>query len=359
MSHKECLEQRIRIRVFFLIVIMFLISLTLTGCSDMVEIQDRDFVLALGISYTDKYNITFALPDLDAITGQSNEKAKERLLRSFNAKTLPEIEVFYNLDSEKKLDYRHLKAIILDGSMFLSQEKLMEFLRYIDNQYTLSRNVLLFYYPDDANKLMDMNETVGGSIGDYLKKLNKNNLNMQDAATLGSIINCLDNTRSLLIPMLKEEETSISLNGGALFYKDSELKIISEEQRKIYNILQGKGTDYVFRIGDDVIRLKDVKCKTKYEFTNKIPYIQFNITGISENLQSNSNKDIPVSNKLKQYLETIIKEELNTLLKQDHIDFLNLYEASSYKNSDIWFKYEGKMTGFIDDLQIGIYIEIK
>lgn len=348
-----------KIKVISLILIIFLISFTVTGCSDMVEIQDRDFVLALGISYTDKYNVTFALPDLDAITGQSNEAAKERLLRNFSAETLPEIEVLYNLNSEKRLDYRHLKAIVLDGSIFLDQEKLKEFLRYIDNQYMLSRNVLLFYYPDGANNLLDMNSKIGGSIGDYLKKLNKNNLNMKDNATLGSIMNCLDYTKSLLIPMLKEEESSIALNGGVIFYKDSELKIITEEQRKIYEILQGKGTDYVFRIGDDVIRLKDVKCKTKYEYTNHVPYVQFNINGISENLQSDSSMDTSLPNKLKLYLEEQIKGELNTLLKQEHIDFLNLYETSSYKNRDIWVNYEGRINEFIDDLQIGLNIEIK
>ncbi len=357
MKHNNTLFQKIR--VFTFLTIIFLFSLSLIGCSDMVEIQNRDFVLALGISYTDDYNITYALPDLDAITGQSNEAAKGRLLRNFSAKTLPEIEVLYNLDSEKRLDYRHLKAIVLDGSMFLNQDKLNEFLRYIDNQYTLSRNVLIFYYPEGTNDFMGANDKLGGSIGEYLSNLNKNNTSAIETATLGSIMNCMQHTRALFIPVLKEEENSISLNGGVLFYKDSELKFISEEQRKIISILQGGGTDYIFRIGDDVIRLKDVKCKTKYDYANSIPSIQFNITGTSENVQSDSSKDVALSNDLTIYLESLIKEELNTLLKQDHIDFLNLYETSSYKNRDIWVNYEGKMNQFIDDLQIGLNIEIK
>lgn len=346
-------------RVLSLFSIIFLFSLPLTGCSDMVEIQNRDFVLALGISYTDGYNITYALPDLDAVTGQSNEAAKGRLLRNFNAKTLPEIEVLYNLDSEKRLDYRHLKAIVLDGSMFLNLEKLEEFLRYVDNQYTLSRNVLIFYYPEGTKDFMSINDKLGGSIGDYLKKLNKNNTDATDTATLGSLMNCMQHTRSLFIPKLKEEENSISLNGGVIFYKDSELKIISEEQLKIISILQGGGTDYIFRIGDDVIRLKDVKCKTKYEYINFVPSIQFKITGTSENVQSDASKNVTLSDELTTHLEKLINEELNTLLKQEHIDFLNLYEMSSYKNRDIFANYEDKMNKFIDDLQITLDIEIK
>jgi Ger(x)C family germination protein len=328
-----------------------------TGCSDMLEIQDRDFVLALGLSYTDQYKVTFSLPDLDAITGQSKKAIDVNSLRSLEASSLPEIESMYNLNSQKHLDYRHLEAIIVDSSMISQKQKFEDLLRYADQNYDISRNVLVYYYPKSVQDLFILDENLGGSVGNFLKKLNKNN-NTKQPTTLGTLIDGLENQGSMLLPALVKKNNSISLDGALLYQSDKDSKIITEEEYELYNLMLGKDTDYLFNFDDTVLKLKDITCKRKYVYENQKPVVYLNIKGNAEYLQYE--KKIPsLIDKLNGVIQNHMEAEITSLMKKDRFDFLHLYELSSYKNRDIWVAYRGNMEAFIQDIEVKVSLDIR
>jgi Ger(x)C family germination protein len=359
MKHESIVKNTKSLPFFFCFLLVFILSFALTGCSDMVEIQDRDFVLALGISYSDRYQVTYALPNLDYVTGQSKAGENEKFVRTFQGNSLPEIEELYDMNSEKALDYRHLQAIILDKSMFLHQEKLDSFLKYIDENYTISRNVLIYYAKDDADKLIKSNGTLGGSIGDYLKKLDKNNINKEEPAALGDLMNTLDNTKTIVIPVIQGQNDSVSLEGAVLYQKGLDLEFLTEEERKLYNILLGNGTDYIFNINGTAIRLKKIESRKVYDYENREPVVTVKLRAEIEYLQYSSSDEPETIDSINQVLEDKIMNLINIHVKQEKFDLLNLYETSSYRKPDIWLDYENRMDSFIDDVMIRVNLLIE
>lgn len=336
-----------------------ILSFTLTGCTDMVEIQDRDFVLALGISYSDRYQVTYALPNLDSVTGQTKAEETGKFVRTFEGNSLPEIEELYDLNSEKALDYRHLEAIILDVSMFSHEDKLQSFLKYIDENYTISRNVLIYFSKNDVENLITSNGILGGSIGDYLRKLDKNNINKEEAITLGDLMNSLDDSRTMVIPVIQEEHDSVSLEGAILYQNDKEIHYLTEEERKLYQILQGKGTDYIFNINGTAVRLKKIESKKVYEYQDEKPDIAVKVKAELETLQYSSTGEQQTIASMNQVFVDKMINLINIHVKQEKYDLLNLYEVSSYKKPEIWKDYENRMDSFIDDVEIYVNLLIR
>ena len=150
------------------------ISFIFTGCGDLVEIQDRDFVMALGISYQNgQYQVTYSLPNLSEITDQATA-GQNNLLRTYEGNSLAEAEQIYNANSENRLDYRHLQTIIIDATICENEQAMKELLLQIDDKYDISHNVLVYFSRVELTDIMGM-ESINGSIGEHLKKLNSNN----------------------------------------------------------------------------------------------------------------------------------------------------------------------------------------
>ncbi|QHQ62396.1 GerAB/ArcD/ProY family transporter [Anaerocolumna sedimenticola] len=161
-----------------LLFITTLLSVTsFTGCSDMTEIEDRNFIQAMGIDLNDSGELTvyYVLPDLKALTEQGSENP-EKLILQLNGFDFWEIEELYNLEYNKRLDFSHLKAIIIGKELAKDQIKLTQFLTYVENKYELGRNTLMFTSDSTAKDIVSLNKELEGGIGDFLDRLYRINL---------------------------------------------------------------------------------------------------------------------------------------------------------------------------------------
>lgn len=339
---------------------ILLIPFLMTGCGDLVEIDDRDFVLALGISYEDEiYQVTYSLPDLGKLTDQPVSDT-EKLLRTYEGGSIKEIEQQYNANSENRLDYRHLQIIILDDSICRNKQAMKNLLTQINDNYDISHNVLVYYYEYGVKELMDM-EDDSGSIGEHLKKLNSNNyVNGMESAKIGTLINCITNERILFIPALLKKENSIAVNGGIFFRENQLVRQISQIESEYYFISLGKGSDYLLRISPEhMIQLKEIQTKTSYSLVNGVPNIGIKITGSANIIPGDITVDTKLKQTFNQYIQSHIILELNEFMKGDKIDYLNLYENSSYKHKEIWLRYGGNGEEFIKDTVVNVTVDIQ
>lgn len=340
-----------------LLPVLFLLFL-LTGCADMVEIQERDFVMALGISYDDNYKITFALPNLDAITGQSTDGESDNFIRTFHGTSFPEIEETYNQNSKNRLDLRHLEAIVFDDSILKKPDKMKKILSFMNDNYELSHNVLVFYYPDDVKKLMKMEGALGGSIGDYLLKLNKNTQKRGiQNVTIGHLITAEESNNIIAIPALNHDDKTIYLDGSALFQNDQVLQKLNQEESELLHIMRGEGNDYLFHLPDQtVVRLNRVKSKLKYQLIQNQTFIQLTIKGTGEAIPDSHSAYPLLANKLNASIKELIETHMMPIILNKKVDFLNLYEKSSYKQPDIWLRYEKNPEAFLKNLTLDVSV---
>lgn len=349
-----------RLKATMLGVLFFVLIICLSGCGDLVEIQERDFVMALGVSYADgQYRVTYGLPDLGKITDQPTAE-QSSLLRTYEGQSLYEMEQSYNTNSEKRLDYRHLQSIILDSAICSNQQAMKNFLLQINDNYDISDNVLVYFHESELEELMGLGG-VNGSIGEHLKKLNGNNyVEGMEPAKIGELVNCLANSRTLFIPEIINQDDSIAIDGGILLQENRMVKQISQAESQYYFISLGKSNEYLLRFDNEyLLRLEEIKTKLSYEMTGDGPKIDIHVSGSAEVLSGSRMDHAVIKDSFDRYIGEQIEQELADFMKRQGIDYLNLYEKSSYHNRKIWQLYENREAEFIEDVKIQVMVDIQ
>lgn len=352
----------------------------LTSCGNRVQIEDREFVQALAVDYVNnELTAYYILPDLAAISNQESTDP-EKLLRTFHGGDFYDIEEQYKLCSAKKLDYSHLKVLILGEKMMQNEEVLTEFLDYVQNNYEISKNTYIFLVKEDVKNIVDYNKNVENGIGEYLDRLYKNNLvdSEKEEITLGSLINAKNNDDlAIQLPLLTILNNDLAIDGVGIV-KNSRLVYEVEGQDTVYtDLLSGFGENSRIFVPDEgkedptyVVRLSDIMNNKSITIRNGKPFYSFYVqaTGVVEKgLDAYSNlatdEKQKVTKTIKKLVDEKLKSELSkqfeTIEKQQRIDYLNIYRLCRYKNPKLFRFYEGNQSGFIDALQFDIQVDVQ
>lgn len=353
------------------IIIIVVVLCVLTGCNDMVEIEDRDFILTMGITMEDnEYKVFYIRPDLSTLTGQAAPEGNEYTF-VITGESLSKVEEEYGLESDKRLDYSHLKAIILDEKMASNKEKMSEFLAYAEKTYEISRNTLVFLTLDNILDVIQISRSISGSSGEYLDDLYKNNRRGKDALThsIGDLIDSIHmDDKVAMLPIVEKKEEHLAINGVGIFDDGFYLEKISQEKYMYFDIARGVGKGYKISIpnGKD-IEITEIKKSYSFSMRENRPYLLLQVTGRAlvdndgkiispESVALTNNK---ITNQLNLYIQKNIINNFKTYTKDKSIDFLNLYRCTALSNRKIWMLYKDNQDKFIEDLLIGVVVDLK
>lgn len=153
---------------------LLVLTLGLSGCESYVELENRDFVMAMGVDRgeTKNYAFTFSFPDLSALTGNGTKGLVAPV--TIEADSLEEAEMFYNQMSEHKLDYGQLKIILFGNTMLDQKKRLDGLMDEIKNNPKIARTVYVCRCMSQASDLISIEEKMETSVGIYLEQLFKN-----------------------------------------------------------------------------------------------------------------------------------------------------------------------------------------
>ncbi|MDK2805992.1 MAG: spore germination protein [Thermoanaerobacterium sp.] len=159
-------------------VLLLLILSLLTGCWDKVEIEDRAFVMAIGIDTSKQaknYIVTFQFPNVKQVSsgaggsgggggggGQPNFSISEVGDTVFSASR----HISTRLD--KRLFLGHTKAVILGKDVVSDRNKFLEVLDTLDRSYELSRKLRLLVADGKAQDILLKNYKFDPDIGVYI-----------------------------------------------------------------------------------------------------------------------------------------------------------------------------------------------
>lgn len=155
-------------------VFMILFMLIFSGCDNYVELENRDFVMAIGVDPGEnkEYRFTFTFSDLGEITGNSDDNAIEPIL--LEARSLTEAERIYNQMSENYMDFGQVKVIVLGEGMKREKNAVKVLVQEIKNRPEMARTILMCKSLGDARNILSMGETMTVSVGIYLEELLNN-----------------------------------------------------------------------------------------------------------------------------------------------------------------------------------------
>lgn len=147
----------------------------LTGCENYVELENRAFVMALGVDLGEEetYRFTYTFPDLEALTGNGSSAKYPPI--TLEADSLQKSEDKYDSMSGKSLDYGQVKVIVLGSDVVADREKLKSLLEEIRENTEFARTMLVCQSLTTGEEMLALDEEVAGSIGIYMEEMFENN----------------------------------------------------------------------------------------------------------------------------------------------------------------------------------------
>lgn len=369
MNDKKC--KLINKKQIFLGILLLYYMIICTGCSDMVEIEDRDFVLTVGVELGEQgqgLKVTYARPDLWVLTGQTAGEG-DKLVVSFEGDNFQKIEEDYGYQSQKRLDYSHLKAIIFQSDLLKDENYVKNILEYMEQNYEISKNTKVYITGNSTEELLSLDEEMSGNVGNYLENIYKNNRSTfsVEMCTLEDMINAMNNKDQVVyLPVLRMEDKQIVVEGLGLFDGKICEEVLEEEESKYIYLAMGKvKTMEVDLHNGYTVKLENIKNKYTYSIQDNLPCVLFQIDGDAKitdyNAKVTHSKNQISKTELEDLLNLQIKQLVNNLfeqiVKEKGIDLFNSYRRTSTKSRKIWIEYNNKHKEFLNDLNLGIIVE--
>lgn len=147
------------------------ISLFLSGCEKNYDIEDKNFVLVLGIDKSETENVyvfTYSFADLSGYRGEKGDTVGSKVY-SVNAASLNEAGILYEENNYRELDYGHIKAIVFGAGMLEDSESIYDLSYEMWKDNSFSKTVSVFIGENTAAQIVALDEEMTESLGQYLR----------------------------------------------------------------------------------------------------------------------------------------------------------------------------------------------
>lgn len=231
------------------------VSLPLCGCS-VTELEDRGFPLAIGIDMAEEgMVVSFDLPNLSAVSDGKNPSGEPASL-SVEGGAYYQAQKAYENNTNKVLDYNHLKAIILSQQLFEEDGELRQLLAWLEEEEVLARNICLFAAEDSSAQILTLTERTETSVGNYLEQMVETQQDFREnkVATIGSLMNQWHNQNELLlIPVLSDNGGIPSITSYLVMDGFSCKGTISVEEAMEVFLCQGMLSGMTYRLKEGAV----------------------------------------------------------------------------------------------------------
>lgn len=142
--------------------------LLLTGCGNSKELENRDYVMAIGIDEKNGYDVSVAVAKLSY--GSNNEKHEETIYKG-NGKTINEAISVINNKTKGNLYLGHNKVMVLSEN-YKDYDSLIN---YVSDNIEISRDTVIMKAenPEEILKSKNNDDNASDYIYDYYNNINK------------------------------------------------------------------------------------------------------------------------------------------------------------------------------------------
>lgn len=357
-----CVKARGKSKKAVLCAVLFLGTVFLSGCSTM-ELENRRFPLAMGVDKEeDSCRISYKFQDLSKI---ADENAKGGNATDF----FIEDKDFFNgiskyaNDTNKVLDYNHMKALVLSEEFVEDANALSDFLDICGKQSLIARNTLLFF-AEDAAKILSLDQNLDTAIGSYLEEMieTRDDYKLKDAVTLGDLYNDMANKEQLLlVPVLSDAGgMPVIKNYYALWGGIPKGKIGINEAVLSY-LSQGKLKKLMFSLEDGTaVTVNRIKARGGFSRGDEIFYHdKIHLEAVVEkDMETGSGEGERIRREIGDWVLTQLKDSAKSLLDVQEIDITNsFYKLGMYSRTK-YEQYHGNPDAYLKDLRYGFEIEV-
>lgn len=331
--------------------------LFLCGC-EAVQLEERSFPLAAGIDLQReedteegeerKLVVSFDFPDL----AQISEKGKTTdtpVGMSLEGADMYHVEKSYENNTNRLLDYNHMKAVVLGEDLLRSQKQLRRFLLAWEQQENAARNINLFLGKDSAAQILSLTGETEGSMGKYLEEMleSQKDFRQKKTATLGTLMNQWHNQDELLlIPMLTGQGNRPAVTGYAAVLDFQYGGILSVKEAMEIFLCQNLLRKFTFELSEyEVAEISELQVSAAVEENEDVPVVTVSIKGKARMVTgrpSSSAQQYRLEGKIEKHLTADLQETAKKLRTEYAIDMANTYSSLGGLNRNLYRKYQGQ-----------------
>lgn len=365
-----------KIKIVLLLIIPIIL---LTGCWDMVEINQRTYPYSFGVDLIkdepENLSLTITYPNIKALGKNPSQEDKTYVL---NAKGSSIYSAARKLSSEIRgsFYFKHLRVLVLGEEIAKDKKIVNEIMDGLMRDYIINKRILITVVKDGAEKLLEtvpnnqQQEFAEGTLFGLL--LNVQNSTYFTPEHLSDFIDSMDKQGASIVPLLLEEKGTIKALGGGVF-KDYELVgYINGQENEAMAILDGVAKTIVIDVDykGDVITLNasSVKSNKKLVPKEETLMIKYNIHiegSIQEYKISEAGPMLSTMDKLNEVekaIEEKVKMDLENviqLLQKDlEADALGVGEYLRKYHPKLWETVKEDWDNIFSDIEIEVEVKV-
>lgn len=240
----------------YLVIMLILSTICMTGCWDKVEIDKKAFVSVLGVdagkdigkekqlekispaaSFTgskfDKIRVTYAFPDISKLGPEKGGTAADNTM-SVDAYSMQDSMDKIVNKSSRNLSFGHLKLMVLNTSILDYSNTFKEVIDYIQRQPAINRMIYIVFSEDKSEEILRFKPNMEKSIENYIIGMLENNEKNNTAfpLTLNEFLEETSQNNTALIPVINIDKKNKDLKiSKVAVIKNNKIKgYISTEQ---------------------------------------------------------------------------------------------------------------------------------
>lgn len=214
------------------LLLILTLPIFLAGCWDKVEIEDRGFVVSLGIDKfkddkaamfddgknNNRYTVTMSLPNVETLVGTGSKEDSESVKTSASETVSAAMRLIDSYSSEK-LYFGHTKAVILGEELLKDRELLKEAVDALERNRLLSRKLVVLATTDDVKTVLEAKIPGEPLVGVFLANFYRNSEStsaMTFRQDLEGMNRHLRYSGDVLVPQISLEDDKLKLGGAAV-----------------------------------------------------------------------------------------------------------------------------------------------
>lgn len=338
--------------VFAMLCLMFLCG----GC-ESAELEQRGFPLAVGIDLQETAKkeevekmlvVSFDFPDL----AQISEKGKTMdtpMGMSLEGSNLYHVEKSYENNTNRLLDFNHIKAMVLGESLISDKKSLRNLLLNLEQEENAARNITLFVAGSSAAEILSLTEETEGSMGTYLEEMleSQKDFRQKKIATVGSLMNQWHNQNELLLlPVLSEKGNRPAVSGYAVISNFDYVGIITVEEAMQIFLCQNLIETFLCELNqEEAAEILNIRVSVSVADDRDDPTVLVSVAGQGKLKAGQANsmgQEYQIEQRMEKRLMTNLQETAQKLQQEYGIDITNSYVSLGGYNRKLYQKYKNQ-----------------
>lgn len=366
------------------LVLLVAAGMMMSGCAT-TELEQRSFPLAVGIDLQREENkedeekeevfekqegqsrglvVSFDFPDLAQIS-EKGKTVDTAMGLSLEGADMYHVEKSYENNTNRLLDYNHMKAVVLGKNIFSDRIQLRALLSAWEQREASARNTSLFVGDSSAAEILSLTEETEGSMGTYLEEMleSQKDFKQNKIATVGSLMNQWHNQNELLlVPVLEEKGNRPVINGYAAISNFNYQGILTVEDAMRAFFSQGLLQKFTCEPTKNlVVEISDIHVKKSIKQEGELPVVTVSVTGKGR-LKSGEMNSVSQQWRLEKKIEQQLTADLagtgEKLQQKYGLDMTNSYISLGALNRRLYRIYQNLPEEYSREVQQIFQVDI-